>query len=198
MGADQSKSKTQDDKTAGSTSAGHSTVMLPDGPAVFVPRQHKCHNHYRKTLKARAEQLAIGVDPASMAPSVIATEPEWDSMMTEFLSANPCVLRTIILPEGVSLDDPRLLDAEEVSRNSYVLPLGQMPEFPKGPYESQIAGQLVADSIGPIPGRTTHYQVVPDDLLERSEFLAEVHASGYIEEDSHVIEESLSEILSET
>lgn len=176
MGADQGKPSSQAGSQA-ATASTRGTVTKPryDGtcnPAVFVPRAHKPHDLYKKTLKGRAEQLAMGADPDAMPPSVMATEPEWDSMMEELLTTHPCVIKTVILPEGVTLDDPRLAEAEEVCRYSYTLPLGQMPELPKGPCESQIAGSLVTDEMGPTRGRTTHYQILPEELLERSEFLA--------------------------
>jgi len=130
------------------------------------------HGYYVKTLNGRLDtrvprHLRIPQDESQ----VVQSQHEWLDMIRDITTRQSLVFRTVILPQGVTLSDPRLPFATLSTRRTYTLPLGYIPEFPNPTFEAEIQGSAVPPAIGPVPGKQTHYQVLPSDVVPRSEAL---------------------------
>jgi len=131
------------------------------------------HEYFSRTLLGRNDPRVPKLQRKFVDEAcVVQTKEEWEAMMRDFLTWHSVVLKTVILPPGVSLSDPRLPNAVLGSRRTYTLPVGYIPEFPGPTFEAELEGHLVPPAYGPVQGLRTRYQVINEEHLGRSESLA--------------------------
>jgi len=98
-------------------------------------------------------------------------EHKW--MMADLLTTRQITIKTVILPPGMSMEDPRLRNSSVVSRRSYWLPSGELPVTPVLPFVSDVQDCLVPPCEGPTPNITSRIQVLPEELIRDSEMEAQ-------------------------
>lgn len=99
---------------------------------------------------------------------VVQSRGDWDRQMSKLLKSKPTVIKTVILPPGVQLDDPRLQYGEVVEESTYELPSGDLGAWPSDrPFEADLDKNLLPPAWGR-KGVAAHYAVYPDSRFQGS------------------------------
>lgn len=115
-----------------------------------------------------------GSRPPAFHPKVVTQSvAEFRWMLGDLLTQRQTTMKTVILPKGLSMEDPRLKRAAVVSRKSYVLAPGELPILPIMPFVTDVEGVLIPPCEGPQSGKLTRMQILPESLIADSENLAE-------------------------
>lgn len=107
----------------------------------------------------------MGNKSSVAAPSqfIVQTKADWDEQLTSVLRSKPTVIKTVILPPGVQLGDPRLKLGEVIEETKHTLKLGEKGNWPADvPFEADLDGRLLPPGWGQ-RGIPAHYAVYPND-----------------------------------
>lgn len=93
---------------------------------------------------------------------IISSHGDFNRQLDKILKKQSCLIKTVVLPPGVSLDDPRLEAGKVVEEINYKLPVGEKGIWPEShPYEVDVSSKLVPPAFG-VPNKSAHYTVYPD------------------------------------
>eukprot|EP00914_Ancora_sagittata_P035072 GHVO01070752.1.p1 GENE.GHVO01070752.1~~GHVO01070752.1.p1 ORF type:complete len:158 (+),score=20.77 GHVO01070752.1:139-612(+) len=87
---------------------------------------------------------------------VVQSRRDWDTQVTKLFETESTMTRTVMLPPGVALNDPRLAEGTVVDEIKYDVPLGEVGEWSDETFEADIDGKLLKN-------QTTHYAVFPNE-----------------------------------
>lgn len=99
-----------------------------------------------------------------VAPQQFVTQAhvDWVEQMKGLYTHRPTLTKTVVLPAGVELSDPRLGVGVVVSEKTYSLPVGEFPEWPgQLPFECDVDGRLLPPCWGSNQVHA-HYAIYPD------------------------------------
>lgn len=106
-------------------------------------------------------------------PTVVVTQEEYCDIIRDLATRCSLRVRSVILPPGVTMDDPRLRTklSPPLSVRSETLSPGILPKFPDTPFISDIPLELNSPDWTPYSVSTgdLRFQVIPDDLLPVAE-----------------------------
>lgn len=94
---------------------------------------------------------------------VVQSRGDWEKQTDRVLRSQPCVIKTVILPPGVELDDPRLKNGEVISETTIPANQGGIGSWPADtPFEADIDGRLLRTHPSQQRPPSTHFAVYPD------------------------------------
>eukprot|EP01069_Polyplicarium_translucidae_P003479 Polyplicarium_translucidae@DN2324_c0_g1_i2.p1 len=96
---------------------------------------------------------------------VVKTVDEMREDLADLVTRESLVINTVLLPPGMSMDDPRLQCATTVSSMSYTQDVGMLPELPEASFDADVEGKLIPPFRGLRKGHTQRVQVIPDEDL---------------------------------
>lgn len=92
-------------------------------------------------------------------PIIVQSAEEWDYMLHNLAFERSLIVKTVILPPGIGLSDPRLRRARVRSAKTYMRRPEEFFEYPATVYIGQVDGSLVPPADGCVAGEETRYQV---------------------------------------
>lgn len=107
-------------------------------------------------------QQTVAVNPSKPQQFVSQAHLDWVKQVEDVYTSRPTLTKTVILPPGVELNDPRLTQGVVVAERTYMMPTGQFPEWPEAtPFECDVDGRLLPPCWG--ENRIhAHYAVYPN------------------------------------
>lgn len=105
-------------------------------------------------------------------PIIVQSAEEWDYMVHNLAFEYSLIVKTVILPPGVGLTDPRLENARLRSAKTYMREPGTFFEYPATTYLGHVDGDLVPPAEGCVAGEETRYQIIPHEKIPASIQLA--------------------------
>lgn len=105
-------------------------------------------------------------------PIVVQSQEEFGKQLTDLSFEHSLAVKTLILPRGVTLSDPRLHLARVKSGRSYVLPRGQTFLTPNPCYVADLDEQLIPPAEGPYYNTETRYQVIGQEKIPEATHMA--------------------------
>jgi len=99
---------------------------------------------------------------------VVQSRGDWEKQAKSLYRKRPTITKSVILPPGVELNDPRLKQGEVVEEKHYFLDPSELGYWPSDhPFEVDVDRTLVPPCYGR-PGVAAHYAVYPDSRFTDS------------------------------
>lgn len=139
-------------------------------------RGASAYRSYFEKLRPQTGSLlsrAAGGADTRFDPTVVASRSEYRHMVCDIATRQPMVLQTVVLPQGMTMNDPRLRGILYAGgeHTEVKLPPGEMPDLPKGIYLADLKKSFVPPRFLPdnVKGDEVRFQVLPRGLLAKSE-----------------------------
>lgn len=130
-------------------------------------------SYFEKLRPQTGASRGTGGGDARFDPTVVASREEYRAMVCDIATRQPMVLQTLVLPEGMTLNDPRLRGIlyPGGEHSEVRLPPGEMPDLPKGIYLADVKTKFVPPRFLPdnVKGDEVRFQVLPRGLLAKAE-----------------------------
>eukprot|EP01054_Gregarina_sp_Poly1_P001804 Gregarina_sp_Poly_1__1803@NODE_1468_length_4062_cov_97_329161_g972_i0_p3_GENE_NODE_1468_length_4062_cov_97_329161_g972_i0NODE_1468_length_4062_cov_97_329161_g972_i0_p3_ORF_typecomplete_len140_score22_12_NODE_1468_length_4062_cov_97_329161_g972_i09831402 len=99
---------------------------------------------------------------------VVQSKSDFDQQINKLMRTRPTIIKSVVLPPGVDLSDPRLQYGEVVDEKTYSLEPGDIGAWPEDvPFEVDVDRRLVPPCWGK-SDLQAHYAVYPNNRFKGS------------------------------
>ncbi|EZG67072.1 hypothetical protein GNI_072160 [Gregarina niphandrodes] len=127
------------------TSAGNTSLLFRGaGNSKFVAEEQRCPEQF-----------------------LVSSRRDFMQQLNKILNSKPAVIKTVVLPPGVQMNDSRLADAQLLEERAYELEPGSAGIWPEdAPFECDVSARLLPPFWGQ-SGTAAHYTVYPDNRFDK-------------------------------